>query len=122
LPSEHFKNISCLSVLEHGVDFERFAAEVSRLLQVGGRLFVTFDYWEPKIVPPIRLYNLAWQPLDKRKVCELIEVCHYHSLRLVNEMDWELGEPVIEYGYYAPHPDTKYTFGMVVFEKVKDSV
>jgi len=118
LPSEHFANISCLSVLEHEVDFERFAVEVSRLLHVGGRLFVTFDYWEPKIIPPIRLYNLAWQPLDKQKVCELIEVCNRYGLRLVNAMDWELGEPVIQYGYYAPHPDMKYTFGMAVFEKI----
>ncbi len=117
LPSQHFANISCLSVIEHEVDFDRFTSEVSRLLQPGGRLFVTFDYWEPKVIPPVRLYGLAWQPLDKQKVYQFIEACNRQSLHLVNEMDWTLGDPVIHYGYYAPHPLMKYTFGMVVFEK-----
>ncbi len=119
LPSQHFANISCLSVIEHEVDFDRFTLEVSRLLQPGGRLFVTFDYWDPKVTPPIRLYGLAWQPLDKQKVDQFIEACNLHDLKLVNEMDWELGDPVIQYGYYAPHPEMKYTFGMAVFEKLE---
>ena len=117
LPSQHFANISCLSVIEHEVDLERFTSEVSRLLQTGGRLFVTFDYWEPKLISPVRLYGLNWQPLDKEKVCQFIDVCDRQGLKLLNEMDWSLGEAVIHYGYYSPHPTMKYTFGMAVFEK-----
>lgn len=117
LPSHHFANISCLSVIEHEVDLERFTSEVSRLLQTGGRLFVTFDYWEPKLISPVRLYGLNWQPLDKEKVCQFIDVCDRQGLKLLHEMDWSLGEAVIHYGYYSPHPTMKYTFGMAVFEK-----
>lgn len=117
LPSQHFKNISCLSVIEHEVNFDRFTQEVSRLLQVGGRLFVTFDYWEPKITPPIRLYELEWQPLDRDKLIQFIAACNRQGLKLLQDMDWSLGDPVIQYGYYAPHPTMKYTFGMAVFEK-----
>ncbi len=117
LPSQHFRNISCLSVIEHDVDYDCFAKEASRLLELGGRLFVTFDYWEPEIIPVIRLYDLAWKPLNKQKLLQFMEACDRQRLKLIQDMDWTLGDPVIHYGYYAPHPTIKYTFGMAVFEK-----
>jgi FkbM family methyltransferase len=66
LPSGFFKNITCLSVIEHEVNFAKFANEASRLLEKHGRLFVTFDYWNPKLNPRIKLFGLNWQPLDQR--------------------------------------------------------
>ena len=117
LPGGHFSNIACLSVLEHQVDYSRFAAEVSRLLVPGGRLFVTFDYWEPKLRPPIKLYGLEWQPLDSKAVHQFTAACMAAGLRLSQDFDWTLGEPVIQWGYYSPHPEVSYTFGMASFRK-----
>lgn len=119
LPNQHFKNITCLSVLEHEVDFNKFAAEVSRLLELNGRLYVTFDYWDPKVISPIKLYDLVWQPLDQEKLLEFINVCKNYGLRLIQDFDSTLGEPVIHWGYYGPHPTIAYTFGMAVFEKIE---
>ena len=45
----YFDCIFTVSVIEHGVDLEAFLKESNRLLKVGGRLFITTDYWEPKI-------------------------------------------------------------------------
>ena len=113
-----FANITCLSVIEHQVDFEKFARETSRILAVGGKLFVTFDYWEPKITPHIKsLYQLKWQPLDRQMALDLIENCKRHNLVLVEDMDWSIGEKVIHKKYYSPDPNIGYTFGMAVFEK-----
>jgi FkbM family methyltransferase len=117
LPSGHFSNITCLSVLEHQVDYSRFAAEVSRLLAPGGRLFVTFDYWEPKLRPPIKLYGLDWQPLDVEAVRQFTTACAAAGLHLIHDFDWTAGEPVIQWGYYSPHPEMAYTFGMASFRK-----
>jgi hypothetical protein len=117
LPTGYFKNITCLSVIEHEVDFSRFSDEVARLLEFGGRLFVTFDYWNPKVKPPITMYGLNWQPLDAQMLTQLIHICKEHSLYLVQDIDWTLGEAVIREGYYSPHPDISYTFGLLVFEK-----
>jgi SAM-dependent methyltransferase len=117
LPDRFFKNITCLSVIEHEVDYDKFAREVSRLLVDGGKLFVTFDYWNPKIVSPIKLYGLEWNLLDEQALKQFISICDENSLTLIQDMDWTLGKPVIREGYHSPHPDVSYTFGLVVLEK-----
>jgi len=117
LPDNYFKNITCLSVIEHEVDFEKFAQEVARLLRPEGKIFITFDYWDPKIKTDLILYDLKWQPLDKEAVKDLIAVCERHDLYLVEDMDWTLGDPVIDKDYYSPDPDVSYTFGLATFEK-----
>ena len=57
LPAAHFDYLTCLSVIEHGVDVRAFVAECARLLKPGGKLFVTFDYWNPKITTDLRLFD-----------------------------------------------------------------
>ncbi len=117
LPSGFFRNISCVSVLEHGVDIGRFVSEAARLLQDRGRLFVTFDYWDPKVTPANGLYGLDWQPLDKQSVNMLIQACRRNDLFRVSQMDWRIEEAVIREGYCSPDPSVSYTFGLLVFEK-----
>jgi len=36
---------------------------------------------------------------------------------LVQDFDWTLGEPVIQWGCYSPHPEISCTFGMAAFRK-----
>jgi len=112
-----FNYITCLSVIEHEIDISRFAKEAARLLAVGGKLFVTFDYWEPKVAPTIRLYGLSWQPLDRAAVEEFISNLASAGLTLVSPMDYRVGEAVIRDGYYSPEPGVHYTFGLLTFEK-----
>ena len=116
-PNKYFKNITCLSVIEHEVDFQRFARETSRLLEDGGKLFVTFDYWNPKVISHIKLYGLAWQPLDKQLVIDLITKCEHQKLYLVQAMDWTMGQAVLNKENNSPDPSVSYTFGLVTFEK-----
>lgn len=117
LPGKFFRNITCLSVIEHEVDYNKFARETSRLLEDGGRLYVTFDYWNPKVVPPIKMYGLDWNPLDEQSLRRFISICEENNLALIQDMDWSIKDAVIREGYYSPHPDVSYTFGMAVFEK-----
>jgi hypothetical protein len=104
-------------VIEHQVNFELFAQEVSRLLVSKGKLFVTFDYWDPLLSIPVKAYDLAWQPLDRALVLSLISVCQDHGLQVLQEVDWTMPDQVIHWGYYSPHRDVAYTFGMLAFEK-----
>jgi SAM-dependent methyltransferase len=112
-----FNYITCLSVIEHEVDIGRFAQEAARLLAVGGKLFVTFDYWEPKVTPTIRLYGLGWQPLDRAAVEEFISKLASVGLTLLAPVDYELDEAVIREGYFSPEAGVCYTFGLLTFEK-----
>ena len=119
LPDNYFQYVTCLSVIEHEVDFENFAAEASRLLVENGKLYITFDYWIPKISTSLKLYHRRWQPLDDWDVLYLKSACEANNLRLTDEIDWTLGEQVIKPGYFSPHPEIGYTFGMLTFEKCK---
>ena len=112
-----FDYITCLSVIEHEVNFSKFAAETSRLLSPGGRLFVTFDYWNPKVVPTIKLFGLGWYPLDWIMVNELVRECDKVGLKLEREIDQSIGVPIIKEGYHSPEPGIEYTFGLVSFRK-----
>jgi FkbM family methyltransferase len=117
LPDGTLDYITCLSVIEHQVDYKLFAQEVSRLLVPKGKLFVTFDYWDPLLSIPVKAYDLDWQPLDKALTLSLIAACRDHDLRLVQEVDWSTQDRVIHWGYYSPHPEVSYTFGLLAFEK-----
>jgi FkbM family methyltransferase len=119
LPDGHFDNITCLSVVEHGVDYGAFARETARLLKTGGRLYLTFDYWEPRVNAPVDLYGLKWQPLDRYLAESLVVECKNKGLVLVADIDWAIDDAVIRPGYYSPHPKVSYTFGFLVFQKAR---
>ena len=116
-----FANITCLSVIEHDVDFGAFAREAARLLVPGGKLYVTFDYWTPRLLPRLRLFGRPWRILDRNDVELLVITCGGETLALTQPIDWTLGAPVINGRYYAPDPLLAYTFGMLVFHKTPQS-
>jgi len=70
-----FDLITCISVIEHGVDHRAFLHEASRLLRPGGVLFLTADYWER----PLDMsgapnpYGLRWKVLSRQDAMNLLE-------------------------------------------------
>lgn len=114
LPASHFDYLTCLSVIEHGVDVHAFVAECARLLKPGGKLFVTFDYWNPKISTDLRLFDLAWTLFDRNDVENLIRECSDAGLDIVAPMVWSQQDGVIRPGYWSPG-DFSYTFGIAEF-------
>lgn len=48
-PTNTFKFVACLSVIEHGVRWCEFITEMHRVIRPGGFLFVSTDYWPEKI-------------------------------------------------------------------------
>jgi SAM-dependent methyltransferase len=118
LPDESFDIVTSLSVLEHDVDFEKFAKEASRLLKKMGSLFVSFDYAPEKIDTSLtRLYSLRWNVLSKEDVIEFVRVCGEHGLELSGEIDWKTNEMVINPSYCSP-ANCEYTFGILHFIKI----
>jgi SAM-dependent methyltransferase len=68
--SRMFDMAVCISVIEHGVNLEKFFIEAGRLLKPGGILFITTDYWEDKIhIKQIdRPFNLAWNIFCRKEI------------------------------------------------------
>jgi SAM-dependent methyltransferase len=116
LPSAHFDYITCLSVIEHGVDVHAFILECARLLKPGGKLFLTFDYWDPKILTDIRIFGLPWTLFCRNDVENLIAEGRTAGLHSVAPMDWTQRDGVIHSGNWAPG-NFAYTFGITEFVK-----
>ena len=76
-----------ISVIEHGIDLDRFFAEVSRVLKPGGMLFVTTDYWpEPVDTGSAEAFDLPWRIFSRREVEKMIGEAERHGLQLSSRM------------------------------------
>lgn len=117
LPDGLYNFVTSLSVLEHEVDYNKFAKETSRLLQQGGSLFVSFDYAPEKIDTSLtRLYSLKWNILCKQDVIDLVKICAEYGLEITTDIDWTTNEMVINPRYCSP-ANCEYTFGILHFIK-----
>jgi SAM-dependent methyltransferase len=117
LESRSFDCITCLSVIEHGVNVPDFFRESARLLRESGRLFITFDYWDPKIHPTMTILGLPWCIFSKDDVTAMIWVADQYGLKLASPVDWTLGIPVINPSNISPC-ELSYTFGFIEFRKL----
>lgn len=114
-----FDTITCLSVIEHEVDFVALAKECSRLLRQRGTLYISFDYWNPKVDTTdvgTKLYGLKWNILDASDVSRLEVALGNEGLQMSGHMDWTTKETVINSQFYAPYGKA-YTFGLLKFIK-----
>lgn len=118
LPTNSFDYITCLSVIEHEVDFEKLAKECSRLLRERGEAFVSFDFWQPKPdTSKMKLYKLDWNVLDKQDVLDLVQAFKDNGMALTGDIDFTVSQKVINDTYCSPAAGVSYTFGIVSFVK-----
>lgn len=84
-----FDFAACVSVIEHGVNFEKFLAEASRLLKPGGLLFVTADYWEEQIDLGDERgeFALPWKILCRKDVEDIIDLAGRFGFELYENCD-----------------------------------
>lgn len=118
-----FDTITCLSVLEHEVDFSLLAKEVARLLRPKGTLYLSFDYWPDKVNTDdvgTKLYGLKWNILSASDVTQLEVALGNEGLRMSSNLDWTVKDKVINPQFYAPY-GKEYTFGLLKFFKPENS-
>ncbi len=106
--------VVCLSVIEHGVDLGRFFPEMARILRPAGRLFVSTDYWEPKLDTQGRsMFGMPWTVFCGREVESMID-CGRKAGLVVDQWvpeDLQCHEAVVRDGGHA------YTFAAIRFRK-----
>lgn len=115
----YFDTLTCLSVIEHEVNFDLLAKECSRLLRPGGKLYISCDYWDPKVDTTdvgTKLYGLKWNILDKADVLLLVSALKENGLEITSEIDWTTQDKVINPQFYSPY-GREYTFGLFSFTK-----
>lgn len=114
-----FDTITCLSVIEHEVDFDKLAKECARLLRPKGVLYISFDYWNPKVNTDdvgTKLYGLKWNILDASDVSVLEVSMGNAGLSMSSNLDWTIKDKVINPQFCSPY-GREYTFGLLKFVK-----
>lgn len=80
-PDESFDAVTCLSVLEHGVDLQKFFSEMMRILKPGAHLLISVDYEYDEIDctgieafgVPMKIFSAT----DIQDMCNLAQSCGF---------------------------------------------
>jgi SAM-dependent methyltransferase len=109
-----FDAISCMSVIEHGVDLGAYFREMSRLLRPGGLLVTSTDYFEaPTDTKGLSAYGVPIHVFAKEELQSAIEIAQHHGLELTGPLDPTCRDRVVQWEPYG----LRYTF--VVFAMTK---
>jgi SAM-dependent methyltransferase len=112
-PDDHFGFISCLSVVEHGVDTDMFLKESARILKPGGHLFVSTDYWEDTVDTRGQMaFGVPVKVFTPDQITEMIETGKKYKLEITSEVDLNCKDHVVNW------IGMDYTFVSLLFKKV----
>jgi len=107
-----FKAITCLSVIEHGVNLNQFFAESSRILTDDGLLFLSTDYWhKPVNTHNKEAYGVPVKIFSRQDIEEMILTAEYYGLYLLIPIDLKCLYKVVEW------EELSYTFIYLTFYK-----
>jgi SAM-dependent methyltransferase len=91
-----FDAIGCLSVIEHGVDFEAYVREMARILRPGGMLITSTDYWATGVdTGGIEAYGVPIKILTRSDLLRLIHIGHEYGLHAEADLDWGCRDRVV---------------------------
>lgn len=97
-----FDAISCLSVIEHGVDLDSYFKEMSRIIKPGGVLITSTDYYEsPVDVKGQRAYGVPIHIFSKDEICTALDIGRKYSLRLTSPLDLNCQDKPISWARFG---------------------
>jgi len=114
-PNNYFDAITCISVIEHGVDEDKYFKEMNRILKDGGILITSTDYWETRInTDNLVAYNNPVFVYDKDSVEKLLEKAYNNGFKLYGpDIDLECQDKVVTWKKF----DLKFTFIIFCIQK-----
>jgi SAM-dependent methyltransferase len=96
--SAQFAAVTCMSVLEHGVDTRWFFTEMNRIIRPGGHLVLSTDYWETPIdLDGVRLFDLPLRIFTPAQITDLIAEAENAGFELLAPIDLTCRERVVEF-------------------------
>lgn len=99
--------VTCLSVIEHGVDVEVFFTEMARILKPGGFLVTSADFWgDPIDTRGQHAHGVPIRVFTPEDIHSALACAARHGLSLLAPLDLSTGEPVVHWREY----DLRYTF------------
>ncbi len=113
-PDRDFDAITCLSVIEHGVDLTAYFKEMSRLLKPGGILITSTDYYADSIDTKNQVaYGVPIHIFNREEILEAFKIAETFDLYLTTDIDLECQEKVVNWKDY----NLDYTFIVFTMQK-----
>ncbi|MGB6788955.1 MAG: hypothetical protein WBE20_12550, partial [Candidatus Acidiferrales bacterium] len=106
--------ITCLSVIEHGVDLKLFFDEMFRILKPRGVLFISTDYWSTPIdTKGIAEYGTPVRVFTRTDILEALELSKLSGLTPTGDVDLMCHEKAVRWvSDRYPHEYTFLVFTM----------
>jgi SAM-dependent methyltransferase len=86
-----FDYVTSLSVIEHGVNIERYFREMSRIIKSNGYLLTSTDYWPDKLVNNKTVLSKRTPDniFSREEIENLVEIPDKNGLKLIEPIDFE---------------------------------
>lgn len=101
-PHTSFDAITCLSVIEHGVDLHRYFAEMARLLKPGGCLVTSTDYFEtPTDTRGQVAYGQPIRVFTRGDIEQALAIAETYGFTLREPVDYTTVERLVHWEAYG---------------------
>jgi SAM-dependent methyltransferase len=109
-----FDAITCLSVLEHGVNPETYMREMWRILKPGGLLITSIDYWQTPIDTGSRqFFGVPVKVFTEEDVLKLFTLAQQNGFVMTGPIDLSCNEKVVHWS----EVDLDFTFLVFTLRK-----
>lgn len=109
-----FDAITCLSVIEHGVDTGAFFKEAARLLKPGGILITSTDYYsEPIDTRGQKAYGVPIRIFTRGDILSMLEEAHGYGLEPTGEINLDCQEKAVNWKKFQ----LDYTYAIFTLRK-----
>ena len=116
-PDRAFDAVTCLSVVEHGVDLGLYFREMARVLVPGGLLITSTDYWDtPVDTLGHRAFGVPIRIFTRSDILEALALAHDQGFEATGDLDLSVGERAVQW----PDLDLHYTSAIFSLRKRAD--
>jgi len=116
-PDHFFQAVTCLSVIEHGVNHRKFFAEMSRIMEKNGLLIITADYWPDYIdctgIYPYGPDNSEMKIYQSGDIEDLVQIGKELDFELCSSLELAAVEKAVRWD----DVDREYTFIFLALKK-----
>jgi SAM-dependent methyltransferase len=115
-PTDSFNAVTCLSVIEHGVDLAAYFREMSRIVKPGGLLITSTDYYDTPIDTKNQVaYGVPIHIFTKDEILNAMDLARGERFSLVAPLDLRCQDKVVHWKPY----DLAYTFVVFSLRKAR---
>ena len=91
-----FDYVTSLSVIEHGINIEKYFREMSRIIKNNGYLLTSTDYWPDKLVNNKNVLSPD-NIFSRDEIENLVAIAEKSGLKLIEPIDFEYKDKVVRW-------------------------